>query len=247
MSKLSAPQDSCWDSVCSSNNPQEKLPCLNTKANDICNCCKQNNIGDCTLMIPGYGEYDVCKKQFSDGKTYEEVVTGVIAPVSTPTCIGFAKNLVQKYCSPSVKNPLTNRCFLRRSNQVQSCCSNSTDENVKKSEECNASSNFKCIVSNCGRQRIGNCVRDKKKRLALCDCCKKNSSNCQFGSIDACVPTKEELEQDKTASSSSVESYRMYRNIRQREGMCPSSFVIISILFVIVGLILLKLSKKEQK
>ena len=52
--------DSCWDTVCTSYDRDEKLACLQNKNTDICGCCSQNATSDCEILVPGYGLYDAC-------------------------------------------------------------------------------------------------------------------------------------------------------------------------------------------
>ena len=60
MSRLRAPQDSCWDKVCPGYKKEEKLNCLYANKSGICDCCKTANLSDCEVLVPDYGLFDAC-------------------------------------------------------------------------------------------------------------------------------------------------------------------------------------------
>ena len=62
-------QDDCWDQVCPfakhGNIKEKKEACFHDSAKAICNCCRERNLPDCKVLVPGRGLLEVCKENNS--------------------------------------------------------------------------------------------------------------------------------------------------------------------------------------
>jgi len=175
----------CWDHVCYGiTEPDAKNKCLENKRIEMCNCCKQNNIPDCSVNVSQKIDkkwtlvsFNPCTESKFSGQS------GVNLP---------GTSCQSQSCPTNDK-----KCINSRHHAICECCIRTPS--ALQTKECKdactrSATTSKCYIETCGFKPFNECIdkngsRDSIKRKnyeKLCQCCKDKKAHCYYNNQFIC-------------------------------------------------------------